>query len=404
MSGLGVDDLDKPEGKPDYDRGAGGEPLIPDPETGKIVRHSRSSGAGDVLEEKSGLNNWKTATALIGQAKSPELVASTLASMPYEENKSAFYGKNGLIEKSIQAGRGAYKADLGTAVHAMSERWEQDDSYDPGEPYRSLLEKYSDGLKALGLHSSHIEVAMVNDARKISGTCDRIYSNRWPLIAPDDTVIPPGSFLIGDLKTGSSLEYSLPGYACQLAAYQGGVLFDVELNQRRPEETPDLRADWAIIVHLSVDSGECEFLWVDLEVGRYGLDLAEQVREWRRAWRRKDGYKASCVPVATTGEGVEVPEEPEEPTGRSFRDTARENREANRIDPDDVDNWVSYCRRRLDALKANETAREWMLVRWPEGVLPPKKVGTLEEAKALSDFLDRVEAEHGLPFMEGQPA
>lgn len=390
--GVGLDELEQGhQSKPDFDRGAGGEPMVPDPETGKIVRHARASGAGDPLEEKSGLNNWKTAKALEGIAQRPELVASVLTAIPYEEHKSEYYGAGGLIEKAIQAGRGAWKADLGTAVHAMSERWEREPTYDPGEPYRGLLDLYGRKLDALGLKSVLIEVPMVNDERKLSGTCDRIYLTTVPLVAPDGTIIPSGSYLIGDLKTGSSLEYSLPGYACQLAAYAGGVCFDVEANVRKPDDTPDIRQDWAIIVHLSVEEEICEFLWVDLEVGRYGLDLAESVKEWRRAWRRKDGYKATCVEVVVSDR------EPD------FRDTAAQVVEERRIDPESVDNWVTYCKTRLGILKDNEPAREWMLARWPEGLKPPNKVETLEEAKALSEFLDNVEAEHGLGFVEGQP-
>ena len=387
MSGIGEDDLvNEHQGKPDFSRGAGGEPLIADPEgSGKQIRYARTSSLGDTLDEKSGLHSWKTSKAMEGLGRDPELVAKVISVTPYEDYKSEW---TKLREEAIQAGRGSWKADMGTVVHAMSERWEQEESWDPGEPYRSALEAYSKVQHSLGLRSQMFEVPIVNDILKVAGTTDRIYELTLPLLTPSGDVLPSGTLVIGDIKTGASLEYSIPGYAIQLAGYAGGSLYDVEANRRIP--TPSINQRWAIIMKIGVEEGTCEFYWVDLEVGRYGAQLANDVREWRRAWRRKDGYKAGVQEV-TVAEGEPEPEpvlsEAPEADGNLW------NLEA----------WRQYCRNRLDAIRERDDVKEWMLIRWPEGLLPPKKLETLEQAEELSAFLDRVEAEFGMTFVEGQP-
>ena len=424
MSGIGAEEIEA------------GHSAKPD---GKQKRYARQSSHGETLEDKSGLSNWLVAKAVEGAAKDQSILARAIASSPYEDHKSDW---TRLRQDAIQAGRGSYKADIGTAVHAMSERWEEDTEYDPGPKFSPALEAYSKVQKDLGLRSKLIECQFVNDESNTAGTCDRLYELTKPLITPTDEVLPPGTLVVGDLKTGSSLEFSAPGYAVQIAGYAGGVLYDVVNNVRVP--TPTINQDWAIIMHLDVEGAHCEFLWVDLEVGRFGARLAEEVREWRRAWRRKDGYKSTMLAVKVAPDPSDGPEPEPEPDyskmtkgqllGIANSDydlgipmgfakariitaiVAHEAKvpesapeEATEVVPesaeDDLDGWIDYCRRRLDAIKSDTEARPWALARWDSKVLvPPKSITTLAQAHALSKYLDRVEAEFGMQFVTGQPA
>lgn len=401
MSGLGVEEIeDANSATPDFNRGKNGEPIIQMPD-GKSKRYSRQSSHGETLEEKSGLNNWLIAKAVEGAAKDQSILARAIAASPYEDHKSDW---TKIRQDAIQAGRGSYKADIGTAVHAMSERFEREHDYDPGPKFLPALEAYSKVQKDLGLVSQLIECQFVNDEHNTAGTADRLYELTKPLITPTDEVLPPGTLVVGDLKTGSSLEFSAPGYAIQIAGYAGGVLYDVVNNVRIP--TPTINQNWAIIMHLDVESAHCEFIWIDLEVGRFGARLAEEVREWRRAWRRKDGYKATMQHVKVA-DSTPAPESAVE---------ALSECEAKGLDVDklkvvivdeaeaDLDAWIDYCRRRLDIVKETDEIKEWMLIRWPDGMLPPKSISSMGEAEALSKFLDRVEAEFGMQFVGGQPA
>ena len=446
MTGIGVEELEKDEARPDFNRGAGGEPLIPDVD-GKVQRYARMSSFGDTLEEKSGLNNWLVAKAMEGAAKDQSILARAIAASPYEDHKSDW---TKLRQDAIQAGRGSFKADVGTAVHAMSERWEQEPDYDPGGKFSPALEAYSKVQEALGLKSQLIECQIVNDEIRGAGTADRLYELTKPLVTPDGQVLLPGTLVIGDLKTGSSLDFSAPGYAIQLAGYAGGVLYDVVSNVRLP--TPSINQRWAIIMHLSVEDCHCEFVWVDLEVGRFGGRLAEEVREWRRAWRRKGGYKASWVDVKVADGSVPVVVEPEpEPELEPERKPERkpvgsmskaelvlegkrlgveikpswnkpemvaslEQAAVNGDDPtftashtsaepvvEDLEAWLAWCRDRLEAIRKDRVVLDWMQVRWPKGLLPPKAITTVDQARALDDYLARVESHWQLGFVAGQP-
>ena len=447
MSGLGAEEIeDSHQARPDFNRGAGGEPLIQMPD-GKQKRYARQSSHGDTLEEKSGLNNWLVAKAVEGAAKDQSILARAIASSPYEDHKSDW---TAIRQDAIQAGRGSYKADIGTAVHAMSERWEEESDYDPGGIYTPALEAYSKLQNELGLKSQLIECQFVNDEYNTAGTADRLYELTKPLITPTDEILLPGTLVVGDLKTGSSLEFSAPGYAIQIAGYAGGVLYDVVNNVRIP--TPSINQRWAIIMHLDVESAHCEFIWIDLEVGRFGARLAEEVREWRRAWRRKEGYKASMLPVKVAPDPAEEPEPQVEDEAETEAADPKpiwtmnkaelveegkrrgveikpswnkpemlatleqrpkvvivdENEEAPEDPPeapeDDLDAWIDYCRRRLDIIKNDDRVRSWALARWDsKALVPPKQIVNLDQARALSKYLDRVEAEFGLPFVEGQP-
>jgi hypothetical protein len=707
VSGIGAEDLENDfERPPDFDRGQGDAPYVTLPD-GKRKLLSRTSGLGDVLDEKSGLGNWKTSKAMEGLGRDPALLAEVIAVTPYEDHRSAW---TTLRERAINAGKGGQKRDIGTAVHKMSERWEQDPTFDPGEPYRSALQAYTDELDRLGLKSQMMEVQIVNLELGVGGTTDRIYEATRPLVVPTGEVLPPGTQIIGDLKhlaldtpiptpegwttmaavavgdavfamsgepcvvvaksdvverpsyrvvfddgtslvasdehrwvvdvgplhairrevmttdeiassqevvripvanaldlptvalpvdpyafglwladgkhtegsitkpldsgvweelerrgfeispphgdggagkcpsrtvyglrgqlrhmgvlgdkhiprafmrasaeqrldllrglmdgdgsankarrgravfsacdkqlahdvyelvlslgdratppyrymrsgfgltveswtvewaplrfnpfagekaarvtvgptgrnhrrvvksvervptvpmqciavdspdhtflcgeamipthnTGDSLEFTAPGYCVQFAGYAGGQLYDVVNNVFMP--TPDINQSWAILVHINVEEAHCEFLWMDLEVGRFGAKLANEVKEWRRAWRRKNGYKAGVLPVEVAADDAVVEPEPTE-----------------RPDHESVDAWLAYCKNRLTVIGEHEAARKWTMVRWPEGLKGPKSAETLEEAQALSAFLDRVEAEFQLPFVEGQP-
>ena len=398
LAGLGEEELlDQYEGKPDFNRGAGGEPYVSDPDgSGRQLRYARNSSLGDTLDEKSALNNWLVSKAMEGMGRQPELVAKVIAVTPYDDHKPAW---TKLREEAIQAGRGAAKADIGTAVHSMSERWEQEPNFDPGEPYRSALTAYSACMTHLGLISQLFECQIVNDVLKIAGTADRLFELGLPLLTPTNEILPAGTLVIGDLKTGESLEYSIPGFSVQMAGYAGGSLYDVVNNVRMP--TPTIHQRWGIIMHLNVEKGSCEMLWVDLEVGRYGAHLANEVREWRRNWRRKDGYKAGIQEIQLADEAL-MPiqhEDPDDPRDVAWTPDGPDIVE----NDDDIGPWADYCRARLADIREHPEAKEWMLIRWPEGVVAPKQLQTIEECQALSKWLDRVEAEFSFQFKHTAP-
>lgn len=401
--GIGPEDL-ADHGPPDFIRGQGGAPRVADPENpDKLITVARSSSLGDVLDDKSALTNWRIDRAMDGLAAKPELAAAVLVA---KDGDRATYTK--LREEAINAGRGAYKADLGTVVHAMTDRYETEPDWDPGEPYRSVLEAYMAELKRLGLKTQFIEVKLVNYEAGTAGTADRIFETTVPLQVPDGSILPTGTLIVGDLKTGASLEYSMPGYSIQLATYAASQLYDVVNNCVLP--TPPLNQDWAVILHASVDNATCEAIWVDLEVGRYGVELANEVREWRRNWRRKEGYALGNQRVECATVVPDAPPDEAAPPKKATRKAPAKKKAAAPvvadvpvIDRPETPKMTFEQQRadvveRLGKIREHPKAADWILVRWPQGCLPPKQVSTEGELHVLVQHVERCEAEFGLSF------
>ena len=414
MSGVGIEDL-ADHGEVDFERGQGGAPRVADPnDPTKRVTRARSSSVGDTLDEKSALHNWLIDRAMDGVASRPELVAKVLAA---KDGDKAAYTK--LREEAINAGRGAYRADLGTAVHAMADRWETEPDWDPGSPFREALDAYTKEMERLGLRTQLIECKFVNHQEwaLAAGTADRVYELTIPLQAPDGSTLPAGTLLIGDMKTGDSLQYSIPGYTVQLAIYAGSQLYDVVNNVTLP--TPPINQDWAIIMHVNVEEATCEAIWVDLEVGRYGAALANEVREWRRNWRRKDGYSVGNQRVECANIVVDAPPDEAAPPKKKTRKAPAKKAPVEPVIEGGVigHNVISISVldrterppltfeqqradvvERLQKIREHPKASEWILLRWPTGCLPPKQVTTQEEMHALIKHVERTEAEFGLAF------
>lgn len=371
-----LDDFETPD-KPDFRRANGAPMVIVD---GKNERLSRPSGFGKILDDESALTNWRIDRAAEGVAKDPALQARYAAVKA--DDRPAW---KELREKAIQAGRGDQAADIGTALHAMSERWEDpDDDFEPPEPYLSSLRAYTDALDAYGLTSTHFEFQTVCMEYRVAGTCDRIYKTSKPLVAPTGEIIPEGTLLIGDLKTGKSLQYSTAGYTIQMALYSQGEFYDVTDDEFLP--TPEINKDWGILVHMPSNSDTCELLWVSLEAGNYGAWLVSELKEWRRKWRNGTYLAPTIPPPLMSVEAV-----------------------ADALDADVIegDEWITemlgFCKYRMKLIRDDAVALETMVKRWPTGLPKPAQINQAQHVTQLLTHLDNVEAHHGLTFPEGDP-
>ena len=124
MTSIDLEEIEGTPEKPDFRR-ANGAPMIIDRD-GKNQRYSRPSGWGKTLDDENALVSWKINTASRGVAMDKALQAEWIAVSDDDKPQ-----KKKLQEKAIQAGRGNQASDTGTALHAMSERWEDpDDDFD----------------------------------------------------------------------------------------------------------------------------------------------------------------------------------------------------------------------------------------------------------------------------------
>jgi hypothetical protein len=371
---MNLDDIETPE-KPDYSRANGSPMVLID---GKRERFSRTSNYAKPLDDESALTNWRIDTACFGVAGDKALQARYVSTK--RDDRSSI---KDLREAAIQAGRGSEAADIGTAIHAMSERFEDpDDDFNPPEPYLSALNAYMEQLELLGLKSIHFEVAMVTPEYRCAGTADRIYELTQPLVVPTGEILPAGTLVIGDLKTSKTLDYSKGAFATQLSLYAQGQMYDVMEDEFL--DTPNINQDWGLIAWIpsNQEKGFCEMVWIDLQAGNEAAYLAHQVKEYRKRWRQAQLVTAE---PHLTAEAVA------EELDAEFVD-----------DPAELAEFISA---RLKAIKGHDEEVFARVLRlWPEDT-PQKKSDfkTVEQCEVVLSHIDKFEAELGLAFPEGDP-
>lgn len=383
---IDIEDIEGAKSKPDFRR-ANGAPMIRDRD-GKNQRFSRPSGWGKTLDDENALVNWKIDTASKGVALDSSLQAEWSA-VKDDDRES----KTKLREKAIQAGRGNQAADTGTALHAMSERWEDpDDNFNPPAKYRTSLETYSAEMDRIGVVTELMEFHVVNEEYRAAGTCDRLYRLTRDLVAPNGEILPAGTLVIGDLKTGKSLDFSLPGYHVQMAIYAQGEFYNVEEDVFMP--TPEINCNWGLIVWMPAEgpnAGICEMQWCDLEVGNYGAWLVSEVKDWRRKWN--NGTYGSPLVSLDASPSVEPPAPTAPPIGGGTTS----------LDVQFVEIMVPFIKLRLAQIRSVEDASAEVQMTWPEGVPGPGKIEADWQVTAVLDLLDKIEAKYGLQFPEGDP-
>jgi hypothetical protein len=394
-----------PPGRPDFRRVGKGVPLVLDPDTGKMVRRRRSSSAGKVLDDESNLTDWKLRTVLVGAAQLPEVLAAVSVLDPDQDKKAI----RDHVEECLQAGKGNRRKVQGQAVHAMFDHVDLEHDWQPAPQFRAAVQAYVDMRDAYGLVPEDVEVPCVNDTFGLAGTADRRYRTTRALVAPDGTIIPIGSILVGDTKTGLSLEYAAGTYATQIAAYVDSVRYDVLTDERQPFDPPNY-PDWALVVHALPEQATCELYWVDVQQGRAGLALAHQV--WQ--WRRSTGLLTPAPPPlrAVPDAPTIVPEpseqqsappnsiQPPDGSGAPWEYQPTEDEMA--ATQAEVKEWL---RTRVLAIKAHsDVAAQHLARKWPEGVPGLKAEGhTWEQLTALEGVIDMVETEHSVPWPDTDP-
>lgn len=382
-----LDDEDlQPPDRPDFRRVGKGIPY-PVGLDGKRVRYGRPSNAGKILDDESNLTDWKLRTVVAGAAQRPELMAQASV-LDIDTDKAEL---RAIAEKCITAGKGQRRAIIGDAVHAMFDHVDRNDDWVAPPNFRELVRAYDQVKDDWGLEPVAIEIHCINDTARTAGRCDRIFRTKRVLVAPDGTVIPIGSHIFGDHKTGKELEYASGSYATQLAAYVDSVPYNVQTDERGEWEFEPVK-DWALIIHADSAGTTIDVYWVDVEAGRVGLRLAQEVK----AWRRRDdlltiGRKIRLVAPVEDHQAPE-PTDPE-PTSPVLAPVVpvEASREASRYE------WLRARVRTI--LGASDEAAKAMQRAWPAGVSGLKTFNhSWEEMDSIERACDLVEKEFSLPF------
>jgi hypothetical protein len=259
---------------------------------GSIGAYTRSSTLGKALDEGSGLANWKAAQAVIGVASRKELV---LAANAHRHDKRKIAE---IVEQGMEAAGSSAAATTGTALHDLC------DQYDHGEkPY--VPEEFAPDVQAYLDATASLETVVaeefaVCDELEVGGTPDRIYRLLAPLPLPNGDVLSAGTLIVGDIKTGKTLDFGHLTYSVQKAVYSRSKRYSLAAGRTRSYgrmgEIPvgdrtdwvpgeQVSQEWGVIVHVPAGKGRATVHPVDLTIGWELAQLSATVREWRK---RKD--------------------------------------------------------------------------------------------------------------------
>lgn len=377
----------------------------------KRVQYGRPSGHGNRLEDRSRLEAWKMAKVARGVAITPALVA-TIASLdpddPDDKRKL-----NAAAQQAIEAAQGNAAADIGTALHRITERvdlGELELSKVP-EVFKADVEALLLAREAAGLSVVHgmVEVHCVCDELRLAGTFDRVLT--------DGTE----SHYIADLKTGKDVEGKQVGISVQLATYSRSMLYHVETGER---SLLNVRQDFGIIEHLPAGSGTCTLYVVDLAGG---WDLAVLADKVKAEARRRDlfgpfvgggttstagtaevvGSVEDNQPSATTPDtSVEHGSAPDQPAVEAVPPSASTAGATLAAVQHEAD--TAWALNRCDAIREAGHLRT-LHAAWPEDAAKPAAVRkgeawTPEQLEQVIDALDRTEGRWEMPFGTERPS
>jgi hypothetical protein len=237
-----------------------GRYTLPNPDSGKSKSWQRVTNFVKMTEDDYHLQLWKQRNVIKGLAL---LVQDGRVSIDDLAARDVKLDRDRLnkISEAAQDAAEAYKmADEGTALHTSTELadYAGGDLNRVPEVHRKKVRLYLDALAANGMTvvPDMIERVTASARYECAGKFDRIYR------------LADGSYVIGDLKTGDSLDLSFPSIAAQLQAYEDGINSHGVFDGQRYDDRIKVRTDFGVVVHLPSTRDEVEVYWVDLDQGR----------------------------------------------------------------------------------------------------------------------------------------
>lgn len=340
-----------------------GRPLIIPPDGGKPVGYTRATTVAKTLDDEGSLIKWAQRMTAAGLARRPDLLALVASKLDEtgdipEQHKNAVQQ---LCDEAKEHGGGSRAANLGTALHALTEQIDLGQKPYIGSDMQADIDAYRQAVEPFEVLG--VEQFVVLDEHRIGGTFDRL----WRL--------PDGRVVIADLKTGRDLAYSWRSIAVQLAIYANSIRYHDGLRTNLPA---DIDRDLGVVIHLPVGQARCDLYTVDLRAGL----LALQHSMWARNWRnRKDLHSSFVVPAV--GRAQTPAHQPSPP---NVTQPARR----------------TQLRARLQTIAAADGGKAWLTPRWPDGVPTFKQSDshTDLELDAIEAVVAKAEAHLAIPFGE----
>lgn len=288
----------------------------------KFTYYHRASKFGEVITNPFLIHRAERRQIVWGMSRyeSLRMEAQAVAGLEEQADKREL---ERIAKEAVRAAGGSEAAAKGSALHKLRERRDRgEDLAFVGPKTWAALEAWSAMADCFTWHGS--EQFVVCDRWLSAGTYDALWSPRWPMTAPDGTLIQPGERLIVDLKSGAwGANVWGATYGVQLAVYAHGVPYvhvpDEDAKDGDGGRLPwphgvAPRQDWALIPHVPIESPEdAGPAWVNL---RRGAQLAELAVAWREAQDVSDLFlpaELPAEPVAPAPERIEVVQRPAGP-------------------------------------------------------------------------------------------
>lgn len=327
----------------------------------KLIRCKGVTSVAGIPDDKWALDQW--AKRMIVEGFGYERSLAEEAERAIGERDSL----QKLAEKALTAAKAHDKAERGTQLHRVLERYDLGDiaeteSMVTDVEQRAARAGWEKALKAgkITLDPDYIERILVWPQHRIAGRMDRFVQ-----------VGRAKSHTVLDLKTGK-IDYPHK-IAIQLAAYayaphMAGLLDEYGITETFTE-LPDMDLKWALVAHMPTP-GEIDIVKIDIAAGYKAFqDICLKTIAWR-------ANKSLVKPFVS----VEV----EDPIGRASEAQILAIKE----------------RLRIIAQTGGAEAKSLTIRKWPTGVDTPARAAewTIGDLDVLHEALHRIEAEVGVPF------
>ena len=243
-----------------------GRYLLPHPDTGVERPWTRVTTVANTLADRYGLEQWAQRNTVLGIGLRQDLYALAASSTP--DDKSQL---NNIVKQAQEAAKAKSGANLGTALHKLTERVDRGDTLTIPTAWAPDVDAYCQTLADhhIQIHPEWIERIVVNPEYGVAGTLDRLV-----------TLHGQAALVVADLKTGKdAIKYGSTEMAIQQALYATSTHV---WNGTDYDPMPPVDTDKALIIHLPVEQATCQIHTIDIQAGLEAARLALNVREWRK--------------------------------------------------------------------------------------------------------------------------
>jgi hypothetical protein len=250
-----------------------GRPGIRPVDGGELVYYTRASTVGKALDDTEALTQWKLRMSCIGLASRKDLI---FAANAHRNDRDMM---TDIVSQAMDAAESNAAATSGTALHDALHALDEGREVRVPDDYLPDLDAYRQAMQ--GLEVVDAEVFVVNDELQVAGTYDRLVRLKNPVVAPDGQLLPAGTLISADIKTGKSIAHGHTAWSCQVSIYSRSVPYDIETETRR--DVAPAHGGWGLVIHVPVLKGTATLYWIDLNRGWEFAKLAMTVRQVRKA-------------------------------------------------------------------------------------------------------------------------